>query len=62
MAITIDDLLNSLQNPDKATLDNVKATWERIGNKDVFSELGLDPTKLEEFLSEWIANNPYNNI
>lgn len=62
--MTIDELLNTLQNPNinKATLENVKSTWERIGNKDVFSELGLDPSALDQFLSEWISQNAYNNI
>jgi len=60
---TIDDLLKSLQNPNsKKTLENTKDTWERIGNRDSFDELGLKPSELEEFLKEWINENPYNNI
>jgi hypothetical protein len=63
MSLTIDDLLNSLQNPSKHTkLENNKATWERIGRRDSFSELGLESSELESFLSEWISENPYNNI
>lgn len=63
--LTIDDLLGSLQNPNKSgkvTLENNKDTWERIGNKDSFSELGLEPNELESFLQEWCNDNPYNNI
>lgn len=60
--LTIDDLLNSLQNPEKATLENSKEIWARIGNGDKFEELGLEPSELENFLTEWIANNPYSNI
>jgi hypothetical protein len=62
--LTIDDLLNSLQNPNKklATLPNTPETWAKIGNKDAFSELGMDNSELNEFLKEWVADNPYNNI
>jgi len=59
---TIDDLLNSLRNPNEIILDNTHETWERIGNKDSFEELGLDKNELEEFLSEWMNDNPYTNI
>ena len=62
MTLTIDDLLNSLQNPNKKGLDNNKATWERIGKGDRFSELGMESSELDTFLNEWISNNPYNNI
>jgi len=63
MGITIDDLLNALQNPEKtASLENSKDTWARIGSKDDFSELGLERSELDQFLAEWVAENPYNNI
>jgi len=63
MTVTIDELLNALQNPDKAvTLENTPETWRRIGNKDDFSELGLDKSELDGFLAEWIDSNDYNNI
>ena len=63
MTITIDDLLNALQNPDNPSkLENTKDTWSRIGRKDNFSELGLEGSELDAFLSEWIAENPYNNL
>ena len=60
--LTIDDLLNSLQNPKKVTLENSKTTWKRIGQKDSFSELGLESSELESFLQEWMNDNPYNNL
>lgn len=65
--ITIEELLKSLQNPNKnisskIILENTKETWERIGNKDSFSELDLSPSELVTFLQEWISTNPYNNI
>lgn len=62
---TIDDLLNSLQNPNKdpkKSLENTKETWKRIGEGDSFAELGLDKSELNDFLKEWIDDNPYNNI
>jgi len=64
MALTIDDLLNSLQNPNKPSgkLENTKDTWKRIGNKDSFAELGMEASELETFLAEWISDNPYLNI
>lgn len=64
MALTIDDLLNSLQNPDSSTtkLENNRDTWRRIGNKDSFAELGMNSSELDAFLSDWVKNNPYSNI
>lgn len=63
MELTIDDLLNALQNPEKAVLlENSSETWSRIGNKDKFSELGLEDSELNDFLKEWISDNPYNNL
>ena len=61
---TIDDLLKALQNPNEgnAKLRNDFNTWSRIGNKDSFSELGLSSSELEDFLKDWIADNPYENI
>ena len=61
---TIKDLLNALHNPNryKKTLENTRETWERIGNKDSFDELGLESYELEDFLREWRNDNPYNNI
>ena len=62
--VTITDLLNALQNPEKieGSLPNTDETWSRIGSKDNFDELGLEPDELSDFLKEWIAENPYNNI
>lgn len=63
MTITIDDLLNALQNPDQPnTLENTKETWSRIGARDTFEELGMDSNDLEQFLKEWVDSNPYSNI
>ena len=62
--LTIEDLLDSLQDPNKQKkqLANTKETWRRIGEKQKFEELGLDGSELTEFLKEWVAENPYNNI
>ena len=63
MTVTIDDLLNALQNPDNTgTLENTKETWSRIGNRDKFEELDIPESELDSFLNEWIAENPYNNL
>jgi hypothetical protein len=62
--LTIDDLLRALHNPnkDKKTLKNTRETWERIGRKDSFDELGLESSELEDFLNDWISSNEYSNI
>jgi hypothetical protein len=40
MTVTIDDLLNALQNPDKPSkLENTRETWSRIGNKKSLKNL-----------------------
>lgn len=63
MTLSIDDLLRALQNPEKTiTLENTKETWSRIGNRDKFEELDIPESELDSFLSEWIAENPYNNL
>ena len=63
MTVTIEDMLNALQNPNQPSkLDNTRETWERIGNKDRFEELGLEGSDLDEFLKEWIDSNPYSNL
>lgn len=62
MSVTIDDLLNALQNPEVVTLENSKDTWSRIGQRDDFEELGLEKSELDDFLTDWIAQNPYSNL
>lgn len=63
MTVTIDDMLRALQNPNQPSkLENTKDTWSRIGNKDKFSELDLDDGELEQFLKEWVDNNPYSSL
>lgn len=60
--LSIEDLLNSLHSKKDKTksLPNNRDTWSRIANRDSFDELGLDGHELEEFLQEWIKDNPYN--
>jgi hypothetical protein len=60
--LTIDDLLNALQNPTKASLENSREVWSRIGRRDSFPELGLEPSELESFLKEFVESNPYSNL
>ena len=44
-------------------LSNNIDTWNRIANRDSFSELLFsDESEKESFLKEWINENPYNNI
>lgn len=59
---TIEDLLRSLQSDDNSgngTMANTKANWAKIKNKE-FSDLGVEGSELDAFLSEWIENNPYS--
>lgn len=70
---TIEELLKSMLTipADKRSksdssgirLENSVETWRRIGERDSFSELGFkSDSEKEEFLQEWISNNPYSNI
>ena len=61
---TIQDLLRSIQQNvnDRVSLDNNKNTWRKIGERDRFSELGLNSSELEDFLKEWVSDNEYSNI
>jgi len=61
---TIQDLLRSIQQNvnDRVSLDNNKNTWRKIGERDRFSELGLNSSELESFLKEWVNDNEYSNI
>lgn len=60
---TIKDLLASLQADDNSggnrNLANTKENWAKIKNKE-FTDLGVEGSELDEFLSEWIENNPYS--
>ena len=71
--LTIDDLIAAMKNPnnidsslkaDKISLSNTADTWARIGSRDVSlaAELGISKDELNDFLNEWIENNPYSNI
>ncbi len=68
--MTIKELLDTMQNKYKGgdsknirTLSNNKETWERIANRDDFSDLGFtSESEKESFLKEWISDNPYKNI
>lgn len=65
--MTIEELLKSMISINDTNLDknlpNTRETWARIGNLDSFSELGFDSeTEKEEFLKDWIDNNPYSSI
>ena len=71
--LNINDLLNALKNPDSIdesikadlpSLANTADTWTRIGQKDstLASDIGIEESELNDFLKEWIEDNPYNNI
>lgn len=66
---TIEELLKSMltiPNGEKVgdrLLHNNKETWRRIPNRDSFEELGFESeSEKEQWLKEWINNNPYSNI
>ena len=65
----IDELLSALKNPNNldeegsvSKLPNNADTWSRLGSGDQFKELGLEGSELEEFLKEWVAENPYSAL
>ena len=68
--MTIKELLDTMQNKYKGgdsknirSLSNNKDTWQRIANRDDFSDLGFtSESEKESFLKEWISDNPYKNI
>ena len=60
MGLSIDDLLNSLQDPSGGLSGSMEDIWRRIREKDSFDELGLDKDELAKFLKEWIEENPYS--
>jgi hypothetical protein len=66
MTNSIDELLELLQAPNekknKGLSGSSKEIWGRIGSKDTFDELGLSGSELDDFLKEWINENPYSNL
>lgn len=70
--MTREELLHSLKSAipyneyskdNKRYLPNSVATWKRIGEGDSFSEFGFNSnSEREEFLKDWISDNPYSNI
>lgn len=62
MALSIDDLLNTLKDPNRGLSGSVKEIWSRIAKRDKFDELDGDSKEKEEIIKEWIEANPYSNI
>lgn len=71
--LTIDDLIAAMKNPnivddemkaELSSLANTADTWARIGARDVTlaGEIGIEESELNDFLKEWIEDNPYRNI
>ncbi len=62
MSFTIDELLESLQDPDRGLSGTVSEIWRRIANRDKFEELDGESDEKEQIIKEWIEANPYSNI
>ena len=71
--LNIDDLIAAMKDPDSvdeskkaklSTLANTAETWARIGQKDatLATDIGIDESELNDFLKEWVEDNPYNDI
>jgi len=70
--LNIDDLLNALRNPNgidesiksEKSLANTAETWARIGSKDatLATDIGIDESELNDFLKEWVEDNPYSAL
>jgi hypothetical protein len=69
---TIEELLKSMYTVNPAErkasdftgrLENNAETWRRIAEKDDFAELGFtSDSDKENFLKQWIEENPYSAI
>jgi len=62
---TLSKLFEALreQYSERLSLPNTRETWERIGKGDDFKEFGFtSESEKEEFLKDWMKNNPYSNI
>lgn len=70
MSESIKDILESFQTKYKEreagsikVLENTVDTWIRINSGDSFEELGFSSVQeKEDFLKEWIAENPYSAL
>lgn len=62
MALSIDDLLNALKDPNRGLTGSAREIWNRIARRDKFEELDGDSKEREEIIKEWIEANPYSNI
>ena len=74
--LSIDDLLNALKNPHSisedlkakkpklSSLANTAETWARIGAKDstLAGDIGIETSELNDFLKDWVEENPYSAI
>lgn len=71
--LNIDDLLAALRDPasindsikaEKPSLANTADTWARIGAMDtsLADDIGIPESELNDFLKEWVEDNPYNAI
>ena len=70
--LTIDDLLASLQNPElygneikKNKLENTIDTWGLIGDRNfeaIAAKTGIEEEEVNDFLKEWVEENPYKDI
>jgi len=61
MELTIDDLLNALQNPnqDDENKLSAKEIWDMIANQESYDKMGFSS---DDELKEWMENNPYSNL
>lgn len=62
MALSIDDLLKALKDPNRGLTGSARDIWKRIARRDKFDELDGDSKEKEEIIKEWIEANPYNDI
>lgn len=71
MAQTIEELLKSMYtlpkeggvSDFKRTLNNSKETWKKIQDGSWADGMNFDSdSEKMQFLSEWLADNPYSNI
>ena len=61
MALTIEDLLNSLKGDNNKTTNGLspRKIWDMVANNESFDKMGFSS---EEELKQYLVDNPYNNI
>jgi hypothetical protein len=61
VTMTFEDLIRGLVTPVTA-IPNTIENWTRVGDRDPSLAPDLSGRDFENFLADWIANNPYSEL